>query len=428
MSDHRLIKRPPEGQLLFLLTISFCCVLFLSCERQKNESVQTEGPPVLVRAFVIPSGSVEEIRTFPIFAKEAQTAKLAFRVPGQLLEFEPILGKPVAKDEVVARLDPRDYQLTVERLKQSIIEANAALSAMKTGARAEDIAALESQITGAQTAVFNAKKQLDRMENLRQDGTASEVQYDLAKTTHDAVLAQLETLQTQLAKAKAGARAEEIEAMEAKIAGLHVDLTLAENKLGDTELKAPFVGVISQKFRDNHEMVLPATSILELVDTGAIEATLNVTEEIVFRKDQIGKINCRFQSIPDTLFAASVKEIGQTVQQGNLAYPLTVRIDLSEIPAEQKILPGMVGTAEITLTGKRERINIPSAALIPGPSGDPKESAVWVINGETIERRPIRVASFGPEGAVVESGLADGEKIVGAGARFLSDGEKIRTE
>lgn len=414
-----------------LMMVPVVLAALSGCDRLKKPEVSVEKTPTLIRTLQISDAAVEESRAFPIFAKEAQTAKLSFRVPGQLLEFDPILGKTVKADEVVARLDPRDYRLAVERLETGILEAESMLTAMKIGARAEDVAALEAQIAGAETAVANAAKQLARMENLRTDGTASEVQYDLAKTASDTAVAHRDTLKTQLIKAKKGARIEEIQAMEAKIAGLKVDLTLAKNKLADTELKAPFGGVIAQKFFDNHETVAPGIPVLEIVDSEGIEATLNVPEDIIHRQGDIQSIICRFSGLStENAFPAAIKEIGQTVQQGNLAYPLTVRLESVHDQAGNKILPGMTGTATLVLKSANRSTVIPTAALIPAAGPEPEKSAVWVFEAATgtIRRQPVQIAEFTPDGAVIASGLSGGETIVSAGARFLADGQSVRAE
>ena len=419
----------------FLMTLGAAglgTLLLTGCQKEvPPEPVPTD--PVLVRVLSIPEERTSEIRSFPLFTKEGQSAKLSFRVPGQLFEFDPILGKKVSKGDVVARLDPRDYKLAVARFEQGINEANAGLSAMKKGARDEDVATLEAQLRAAETAAANAKTQLNRMENLRRDGTASQVQYDLAKTTSDGAQAQLESLRLQYQKATTGSRSEEIEAMEAKIAGLKIELNLAQNKLADTELKAPFNGFISQKYFDNFETVAPGIAVLELVNTDRLEATLNVSEEIVLRQNDIESISCTFESVPGATFRATVKEIGQTIHQKGLSYPLTIVIERGETPetgADAELLPGMTGTAEIALKGNSSTILLPSAALIPSEEGTGEnESAVWVINDEMkLERHPVHIRTFTEKGVIVEDGLSGGEKVVGAGARFLAEGEEVRTE
>ena len=434
MTDRRG-REPFYRKQRYLLTLGVAGLGALFCAGCQKETPPETVPtdPVLVRVLSIPDKRDTEVRSFPLFTKEGQSARLSFRVPGQLFEFDPILGKKVTEGEVVARLDPRDYKLAVQRFEQGINEASAGLSAMKTGARAEDVAALEAQLRAAETAAANAKTQLGRMENLRRDGTASQAQYDMAETTANGAQAQLDALRQQYNKATSGSRAEEIEAMEAKIAGLKIELNLAQNKLADTELKAPFNGFISQKFFDNYETVAPGIAILELVNTDRLEATLNVSEEIVLRQNDIESISCTFPSMPGVTFEASVKEIGQTVRQKGLSYPLTIIIQRGQTPetgSEAEILPGMTGTAQITLRGNSSTILLPSAALIPGPEGaGESESAVWVINDQMrLERHPVHIKTFTEEGAVVEDGLSGGEKIVGAGARFLAEGEEVRVE
>ncbi|MBR6481272.1 MAG: hypothetical protein IKT12_06165, partial [Thermoguttaceae bacterium] len=155
--------------------------------------------------------------------------------------------------------------------------------------------------------------------------------------------------------------------------------------------------------------------------------------EIVLRQNDIESISCTFPSMPGVTFAASVKEIGQTVRQKGLSYPLTIIIERGTTPetgSEAEILPGITGSAEITLRGNSETIVLPSAALIPsGEETGENESAVWVINDQMrLERHPVHIKTFTEEGAVIEDGLSGGEKIVGAGARFLAEGELVRTE
>ncbi|MBQ1454351.1 MAG: efflux RND transporter periplasmic adaptor subunit [Thermoguttaceae bacterium] len=394
------------------------------CGRAPEPS-QPQAPPVLVRTAAVSAPGDTLVREFPIFAQESKSARLSFRVPGQLEQFDPILGTKVAKDEVIARLDGRDYELAAERLRLGIAEAEAMLKAMKTGARTEDIEALNSQIAGAQTAAANASRQLRRMENLHSDGTVSDVQLDAAQTTNDAAAAHLETLKTQLAKAHTGARAEEIEAMEAKIAGLNVDLKIAENKLGDTILKAPFDGVIAEKFCDNHETIAPGAAIVEIVDIDSMEATVNLPEEVVRRRENIETLVCRFDSLPDQTFPATIKEIGRTPRRENLSYPMTIKVDMSQAKSTEPLLSGMVGTVSITLKSPGGEIIIPSSALVSAETG---ASAVWLFDsaGSKVTSRAVEVSAITDAGAVISGGLSGGETIVTAGARSLEEGQPVR--
>ena len=415
--------------MMFLTTAG--CDFTKIFKKQEAEQVDAPLPPRLIRTMKIPSEQAMETRSFPVITKEGETARLSFRVPGQLQVFDLKIGQTFKKDEIVAQLDKRDFVLAVERIEKTIVEANAALKAMKTGARAEDIATLEAQLAAAKTQEENAIRQYKRMENLKQDGTASELQSDVAKSGRDAAISARESVEKQLEKAKAGARSEEIEMAEAKIAGLHIDLNLAKNALADTDLKAPFDGVITEKYFDNHEMVAPGVSVVSLADIKQIEATLSVPRDMILRKDSVKKIECEFES-SSKRFPATIKEVGQSVQTGNLSYPLTITIATEETEQNRRILPGMVGTAYFSMgNGLAEKGTlIPSAALIPDEeSTAAKGSAVWLVDAKTmtVHRKQVKTGTLSPEGVIV-SDLNPGDLIVVAGARFLTDGESVRLE
>lgn len=405
-----------------------------ACSPKKTDSETAVSPEAVaktirpVRPFVVPEGATTQVRTFPAFVKGGATAKLSFRVPGRLETFDATVGKRYEEGEVVAELDKRDFLLAVERVEQALVEANAALKAMQTGARSEDVASLEASLAAATSQYEAAQKQFERIESLKSDGTASEMQFDAAKTVRDSALAAKTAAEKTLEKAKSGSRAEEIEATKAKIAGLEIDRQLARNKLADATLVAPFSGTVSEKFFDNHESVAPGIAILTLVDDSTFEGELNVSEEIVARQNDVEKIECSFEALPGKTFPATLKETSTSVQKGNRSYLATISVQATP---DDGVLLGMVGVAKLTLRDDGETVRVPSSALIPGESGTSSEnSAVWILgsDGTSIERRAVQVGAFDANGVEILDGLKPGETIVGAGARFLTDGQKVRLE
>ena len=261
---------------------------------------------------------------------------------------------------------------------------------------------------------------------VEKDGAVSEVQYDLAKSTYDSAVAVERSAEMNLEKAQKGSRDEEIEMTKAKIAGLMLDRDLAKNKLEDTKLLAPFTGVVSEKFFENHETVLPGVAILTLVDDCSFEGELSVSEELVARQGDVQSIECTFETLPDKVFPASVRQTSSSVQKGNRSYLATISIDAKP---EDGLLIGMVGTAKMTLMESHDFYLIPSSALVPLSDGsDDGDSSVWIFDSATnsISRRNVKVGVFINDQAQILSGLKGGETIVSAGARFLTDGQEVR--
>ena len=140
------------------------------------------------------------------------------------------------------------------------------------------------------------------------------------------------------------------------------------------------------------------------------------------------KIECRFEAIPGKTFDATIKETSTTVQKDTRTYLMTISVDATE---EDGALLGMVGTARIDFKISDGAIYVPTSSLVVGTddSGEPSASAthVWLIDAssKTLSRRAVEVGDSADDRTRILSGLEGGEMIVGAGARYLSDGQEI---
>ena len=393
------------GRFFAVLAVGLFAVLSTSCRRAAEESVAVpDAAPRAVRVFVVSDPTERSERTFPVFLKSASASKLSFRTAGRIEELNVEVGDRVEEGAVVARLDSRDYQLIADRAKQAILEAQAALKAMETGARPEDVESASAALEAATSQRETAEKQFARVESLNRDGAASDMQLDLARTALDSAKAAERAAEKTLEKAKKGSRDEEIEMIKAKIDGLEIDRQLAENKLSDVTLTAPFAGLVSEKFVENHESVAPGLPIVTLVDDRAFEGELNAPEELPLRSDEIESIECVFDSIPNRTFAATLKRSSTAPQKGNRSYLTAISVDVTP---EDGALVGMVGVAKIRFKTSDASAFIPTSALARGENED--ESAVWVVD---------------PTSGVVSRKVVE----VAAGARFLTDGQVVSIE
>lgn len=401
-------------------------------QEESAENFQIRVP--LVQVIEVESGDALEVRKFTGVAKEGKTIKQSFRVPGPLVAFDVEIGKRVAKGDILGKIDPRDYELKVQQVAAGLEEANSALSMMKTGARAEDIAALEANLAATEAQFETADKNERRYAELLESGSASQAQYDQIKMVRDSAKAARDAAQKQLEKGKAGARAEEIQAMEAKIAGLKVQQQQAKNALEDTILRAPSDGYVSQKYVENGEIVAPGIPVLAFTDVSQMEVEVSIPEALLIRQNDFETYTCEFEIYPGELFPAQLKEIGQALQSGKQGYPLDVVVTDSK----GKLLhPGMAASLRIGLKRLKIPLAVPLAALVGGEAEGGKtqseagtrKTMVMTVDSENIVRaKPVKVVRVLGERAEIEGDLQAGEKIVGAGARFLKEGQKVRLQ
>ncbi len=415
------------GAILLALLVGI-----VAFEISRLQKPPTELPqPPLVRVVAVAPAAKFETKSYPGVAKESQIAKLSFRVAGKLVDSEMLVGTKIEKNGVVAKLDPRDYELAVQRLDAELLSAESLFAAMKTGARPEDVASLQSQLAAAESAYTTAETNLHRFTALLADQVASQAQFDTAKTTYDAAKGQKETLRNELEKATTGARKEDIEATAAKITGIKAGLNTAKNALDDTVLKAPFDGMIVEKFIEDHEVVSPGMPIVSFVDVSKIDVAVSLPEEIIVRMDDIRGYRVEFESYPGQIFPATLKELGRAIQRGRQTYPLQVRINLSQENETWKrysLFPGMAAMVLIDLARPVGPQTLPLAALHGEDGSDSSESAVWVVENDHVVRRAVKLLRVVGTSAEIESDLKPDEKVVAAGAKFLHDGQKIRLE
>ena len=360
----------------------------------------------IVRIVEIDQAKELETRVFPGVAKESQIAKLSFRVAGKMIESNIKVGAKIKNGELVARLDSRDYELAVKRLQSELASAESLLDAMKTGARPQDIASLESQLTAAQTVYDNAKTNLNRFTSLLADSVATQTQFDAVNTQFETAKGNKETLENELEKAKVGSRKEEIAAAEARIEGLKASLTIAVNALDDTKLTAPFDGTIVEKFVEDYEVLSPGVPVASLIDTSIIDVAVSLPEEMIVRMNDIRDYRVEFES-----------------------YPLQVRINLDESLEKYPLYSGMTTMVSIDLV----RQNIPQIIPLAALMGEGNATDVWVLEPSDSDhfktvRKNVKLVKVDSDLAEIQSDLKPSDKIVAAGARSLREGQVVRLE
>lgn len=190
--------------------------------------------------------------------------------------------------------------------------ARARLADLEEGASQADIAAASAQVRQAQA----------QLQTLRNGMPA-----DMAAAEAD-VAAQ----QAQLDLLLAGPRAESIAVAEANVAAAVAALQQALVALGETELRAPFVGTVAALNIETGEQAAPATPLVQLADL----TTWEVETEDLTELDIVGitpgtQVELSFDAIPDLTMTGTVKRVRPIGEdnRGDIVY--TVVID----PAQQ---------------------------------------------------------------------------------------------
>ncbi|MCZ6492665.1 MAG: efflux RND transporter periplasmic adaptor subunit [Planctomycetota bacterium] len=370
MQFSRINSRAALLTLVGLLTV----LLLSACEEKAAEKKTVIRPVIAIR--VADTSGLSE-RAFPGRARAGQEVNLSFRVSGPLIALPANVGDEFKSGDVVARIDPRDFE---------------------TAART-----VRGQLEREQARAKRAEADLRRLKNVMKEdpGATSQAAIDRARQIRDSSAASARSLAASLAAAK--------------------------DRLSYTQLKAPFDGRVAQTYVENFETVVAKQPILRLLNPASIEFVISVPENLIGLAPSVESVEVKFDALPGVKVPAKIKEIGKEASQATRTYPVTL---VMTQPEGVEILPGMAGAATITsrppdssgLVG----IQIPATALFTG--ADSTKFFVWIIDeaSKTLSRREVEAGRLSNFGVLIKSGLKAGEWVVIKGVHSVGEGQQIR--
>ncbi|MGD1883068.1 MAG: efflux RND transporter periplasmic adaptor subunit [Paracoccaceae bacterium] len=377
------------------------------------------------KVFTVKASSTDVQRTYPAIVLPSAEVELSFRVSGRVVEL-PVRGAmQVLEGDLIAALDPRDFETQVAQLESQIDQANAELSALRIGARAEEIIALEAAVASAQAQVDQARDQAERTRELAERGVAASARLEQDEASLRVAEANLQAQMEQLQIGRSGGRPEEIQAAEAAIRGLQAQLQVARNNLDYTTLEAPFEGVIARRDIENFSNVQAGQSVALLQALNIVHLSFDVPGPDVTRLTANGPEAITnkvvFDALPGQIFDSETVEFSVQADAATQTYRGRVAV---AIPETAFILPGMVGRVIASTPGNGQDLTIPITAVAAAADG---ASFVWVVGeNDSVSARAVTLGDLSGGHVIVTEGLETGEMIVSAGVSQIIDGMTIR--
>ncbi len=387
-----------------------------------------EAPPAVrpVKSLVLESASSAVSRKYPGSVQASQRAELAFKVSGPLIELPVQEGQEVEEGDLLAKIDPRDFNTRLADAQSALAEAEANLRSMRT-ARPEDIQRLKARLEADKAKLTEAAGDLARNQKLFEQRIIPKGELDKAVAANDVAVANVNASQQNLERGMAGARTEDIESTEAQIQGLQAQVDTAQHALDDTALEAPFKGVVARRLVENSENVAAKQPIIWFQDLEHVEIIINLPENVIATASQgmAAELKAVFDALPGKEYAVTVKEFSTEADPGTQTYKTTLTMPQ---PEEINVLSGM--TCTVVHYEKAVGGADGSEFLIPVTAVCDEEGkqCAWVIDPETntVSQREVQVADLTGDSIRVVGGLNRGETIAISGVHFLKKGMEVR--
>jgi membrane fusion protein (multidrug efflux system) len=337
------------------------------CTKGDASAARARPPPLVVVAKVAARDVPVEVRA-PVDLRPLEQADVGSKTLGVLDAVTVDRGDHVKRGQLLALVRPSDLP--------------------------DQLAAARGTLAQTQASLALARTNFDRANSLAPSGVVS--QQELQSSS--AALATAEATQA---------------AAQAQVSALAV-------RLGETRIDSPMTGVVVVRKLDPGAMVglLSGATIVTVARIDVLRVFVTVTEQDIPKVHVGQQARVEIDALPGSSYQGQVVRIAPSVDPATRTLDAEVKLN----NAKEELHPGMFGHGAIVVDTHVHAPVIPATSV----QTSNLKSYVYVVTGDRVQRRAIRIGVDGGTWVEAADGLTPGDEIVTAGIDGLSDGIQVR--
>ena len=331
-------------------------------------------------------------------------ATIGAKAPGRVIKLHVDLGSRVEANQVLAELDPTDYEFRVNQAQALVNQTRARLGILDRSS--DDVVPEETAIVReAEAALKEARFVFETTQQLQKDGVLSRIDFEKAQ------------VRRQGAEAAYQAAKEQVMQLRAELTERRAQLALARQNLSDCAVRAPFAGAITRREASLGEYLPVNAPVVTLVRQHPLRIRAEIPERLAPKIRAGQPIEIQIQ--------------GQTVARTGRVVRLSPAIEVQsrslviegEIPNESGALrPGSFAEVVITVNPHASGIIIPHDSVMSFAGTD----RVYVVHQGRLDDRVVKVGRSPDAGTVeIVSGLEPGLDVVLKPDARMSESQKV---
>jgi HlyD family secretion protein len=412
------------------LTLTVSANGTVAAERSINISPKSAG---VLKQLLVKEGDVVKQGQIIAYMDDSNLKGQLLQAQGNLAQVEAAFRKAVEGNR----------SQEIERSQAELAQAQASLQELVNGNRPEDITQAQARLNSAQAALSQAEDDFRRNQSLYKEGAISRSDLNLKRKALDQaqadVLERQQALRTQrlgprpeqiaqqraivqqkqasLSLQRAGNRATDIDQARAQVTASRGALETIQTNINDTVLRAPFDGLITQKFADPGAFVTPTTagstvsgaasnSVVTLASSNQVVA--NIAEANIAQIHIGQHVKLKADAFPGKTFTGRVSQIAAeaTVQQNVTSFKVNVAL-LSN--ARTQLRSGMNVEAEFQIGQRTDVLTVPTVAIVRQGG---KLGVYRVVSSGTSEFVAVETGVTVQNRTEVKSGLKGTETVL----------------
>jgi len=318
-------------------------------------------------------------------------ATISVKVPGRLRSIAVDLGSVVQRGQLIAQIEPQDYQLRVQQAEAAVAQARVRLGLPATGSSDNIDQDQASVVRQARVLAEESRANRDRLATLLEQGITPRAQVDTAEASYKVSLSRLEDAR------------EEIHNRRAVLVQRRSELEIARQQLADISVHAPFDGAIQEKRASVGEYLAAGAPLATVVRMDPLRLRAEVPEREVpsIRVGQTVRVTT--EGDPN-VYTGRIARLSPSITPQNRMLMVEAEVKNSN----GALRPGSFARAEIVTDDHGMSLTVPTRAIINFAG---IEKIIVVKDGKAVEKS-ITTRRRTTEWTEVVSGVTVGEVVV----------------
>jgi membrane fusion protein (multidrug efflux system) len=366
------------------------------------------------------TGDVLPNRQTPIFAKTS----------GYIRAIHADRGQFVRAGAVLVEIEPTEMEAALDQSRAALATAEAGLQVARSNLESARANVLNQQalLARAQAVLANDRRQAERLTELFDKGLVSAQERDNARTAHEAsqAIVRAQEAQVEVARVQVITTGSQVRLAETQIEQQRSAQRIAQMRVDDTRVLAPFGGFVAQRQLEVGAAVsaqAAATSnasiaILTLQEIDPVKVQIEVPERDVARVRVGNVVRLSSDAYADRRFSGRVTQIVHALDPRTR----TMGIEVSIANPENLLKPGMYARVELVLEVRPDALMLPLEVLT-GTEGRP---TVMVVREGKVATVPVVLGPTQGASVQVVTGLGADAQVILQGKDLVRDGMAVR--
>lgn len=353
-----------------LSALLLAAILLLTACGSEDPPTRSSTEPISVTTAVAATSSVPSIHRYSGTIQGARRIPLSTKMMGTVTNLDVEAGDRVREGQTLVRVRSQNVRAQKRQVEARLQEARAALQ--------------------------NAETNFERIKALKEKDSATQKEFDDAKTGYERAKARVQALESQLAE--------------------------INDTLNYATLTSPIDGYVVEKRSEEGALATPGRPLLVVETLEELKAVVQVPESEINRFATGDSVTVEVGAAEDARVPGIVTQINPAGHRASRQFEVQVRLRRGDLPSGRRMLKSGMYAEVLYPMEQAPALTVPRDAIVQRG----QLTGLFAVQDSTALLRWVRTGGTRGERVVVLSGLRPGETYVADATPRILDGQPVR--